>query len=94
LITYSTIWYYCSRLLVPNFVRNRINLMIAPTMISPQGSAERSRLLMTDEMRRRALQRLYERRSAVDHLIQSLEEYRRAGDQTRESECILLSAAR
>jgi len=94
LINYSTIWYSCSRLLVIDFVRNRTNLMIAPTMILPQGSAERSRLLVTNEMRRRALQRLYERRSAVDHLIQSLEEYRRSADQTRESECILLSAAR
>ena len=38
-------------------------------------SSERSRLLAVDLMRRRALERLYERRAVVETLIQSLEEY-------------------
>lgn len=32
----------------------------------------------TDAMRRRALERLYERKAAVDHLIESLEYYQRS----------------
>jgi hypothetical protein len=43
-------------------------------------SSERSRLLTVDTMRRRALARLYERRTAVDDLIQSLEDYQRTHD--------------
>jgi len=44
--------------------------------LPPSTSSERSRLLAVDLMRRRALERLYERRTVVDTLIQSLEEYR------------------
>jgi hypothetical protein len=56
-------------------------------------SAERSRLLSTDHIRRRALERLYERRAAVDDLIRSLEEYQRtkAG---RRAPCVEISAVR
>jgi hypothetical protein len=34
---------------------------------------------LQDEHRRRALQRLYERRQAVEHLIRSLERYQLSG---------------
>jgi hypothetical protein len=44
--------------------------------LPPSTSSERSRLLAVDLMRRRALERLYERRAVVETLIQSLEEYR------------------
>ena len=54
-------------------------------------SAERSRLLSTDHIRRRALERLYERRAAVDDLIRSLEEYQRAKGRRR-APCIEFSA--
>lgn len=40
-------------------------------------SSERSRLLDVDMMRRRALDRLYERHAAIESLIQSLEDYQR-----------------
>ena len=43
----------------------------------------------TDEIRRRALKRLYTRRAAVDELIRSLELYQRAAIK---AECIPLSA--
>jgi len=38
-------------------------------------SAEWSRLLAADEVRERALERLYARRAALEDLIQSLERY-------------------
>ena len=56
-------------------------------------SAERSRLLSTDHIRQRALERLYERRAAVDDLIRSLEEYQRVKGRRR-AQCIEFSAAR
>jgi hypothetical protein len=40
-------------------------------------SAERSRILAVDAMRRRALERLYERRATLENLIDSLEDYQR-----------------
>jgi hypothetical protein len=40
-------------------------------------SSERNRILAVDLMRRRALDRLYERRAAVETLIQSLEDYQK-----------------
>jgi hypothetical protein len=43
--------------------------------LPPADSAERSRLLAVDMIRKRALERLYARRSAVDDLIRSLENY-------------------
>jgi hypothetical protein len=44
-----------------------------------------------DQYRREALQRLYERREAVDDLIRSLEQYRNMCPPHR-AECVALSA--
>jgi hypothetical protein len=44
------------------------------TLVAPC-SAERSRALSADAIRTRALERLYERRDAVEDLIRSLEGY-------------------
>ena len=53
--------------------RKKLTLM---TITLPQSnSPERSRLLAVDVVRRRALDRLYERRAAIETLISSLEEY-------------------
>jgi len=51
---------------------------MSPIPLPAADASERSRLLSVDVIRRRALQRLYERRTAVDTLIQSLEDYQRA----------------
>ncbi len=51
---------------------------MTPIPLPAADASERSRLLVVDVIRRRALQRLYERRNAVDLLIQSLEDYQRA----------------
>jgi hypothetical protein len=56
-------------------------------------SSERSRLLNVDSIRRRALERLYERRAAVDGLISSLEEYEKS-KAIRRAACIEFSAER
>jgi hypothetical protein len=53
-----------------------------PIPLPAADASERSRLLAVDVIRRRALQRLYERRSAVDNLIQSLEDYQRSNQST------------
>lgn len=45
----------------------------------------------SDDIRRRALERLYERKAAVDDLIRSLEGYQRA---KRKPQCIPFSAER
>jgi hypothetical protein len=59
--------------------------------LSRPDSAERSRLLAADEMRKRA--RLYARRAAVEYLIQSLERYQRSQD-TSMAECLGFSTER
>jgi hypothetical protein len=41
-------------------------------------SVERNRLISSDVVRNRALQRLYRRRTAVEDLIRSLEDYQRS----------------
>jgi hypothetical protein len=56
-------------------------------------SSERSRLLNVDSIRRRALERLYERRAAVDGLISSLEKYQKASA-IRRAACIEFNAER
>jgi hypothetical protein len=67
--------------------------MMPITLPSPS-SAERNRLLTVHVMRTQALDRLYERRAAVDNLIESLEDYMRC-KQSRSAECVdFLSAAR
>ena len=55
-------------------------------------SPERSRLLSAYAIRRRALERLYERRDSVDALIQSLERYR-ASSGARPAPCIEFNVA-
>lgn len=56
--------------------------MMPLTLPSP-ASAERSRLLPVDVLRRQALARLYERRDTVENLIRSLEDYQRTQDGTK-----------
>jgi hypothetical protein len=56
-------------------------------------SAERVRVSPADAMRRRALERLYERRDAVEDLIRSLEGYEQS-HKARAAACIDISAAR
>ena len=53
--------------------------MLLPIVMPPPETDERSRLLAVYEMRLRALERLYERRSAVQELIRTLEDYQRIG---------------
>jgi len=66
---------------------------MTPTPLPSPTSAERSRLLAVDLIRRRALDRLYERRATVESLIRSLEDYERCRHPQR-AECIEFSAER
>jgi hypothetical protein len=66
---------------------------MTPIPLPAADASERSRLLVVDVIRRRALQRLYERRNAVDILIQSLEDYQRARE-SGSGRSISFSAAR
>jgi hypothetical protein len=59
--------------------------------LPPVFSAEPNRLLAADSIRRRALERLYERRETVRTLIAALEDYQRSRD-TRLAQCIALTA--
>jgi len=53
--------------------------MMPATIILPHASTEeRSRRLSIDLIRTRALDRLYERREAVQNLISALEDYQRS----------------
>jgi len=52
---------------------------------------QRSPSRATDDIRRRALERLYERRATVDELICTLERYQQ---QRRQAVCIDISAGR
>ena len=70
-------------------MKHLMTLTALPTSSSP----ERSRLLALNLIRERTLERLYERRAAVDDLIRSLEEYQRANE-PRKAECAELSAER
>lgn len=64
-----------------------------PIALPCPSSAERNRLLSVDMIRRRALERLYERRDTVEDLIRSLEDYQRC-QETRRAPCIEFNAAR
>lgn len=64
-----------------------------PIALPRPSSAERNRLLSVDELRLRALERLYQRREAVDALIASLEEYQKSTG-PRRAECVEFSSAR
>ena len=64
-----------------------------PLTLPSHVSAERSRLMPVDVLRRQALARLYERRETVDNLIRSLEDYQRA-KVTTQAVCLDISARR
>lgn len=51
--------------------------MLSHTLTAPTTRYQRHMNASSDNIRRRALTRLYQRRSAVDHLIASLERYQR-----------------
>ena len=57
----------------------------------PVSAQQRYRLSSTGSLRRRALERLYERRSAVDELIESLERYQSA-QASRRANCIEITS--
>jgi len=61
-------------------------------ILPPPSSPERSRLLSVDLIRRRALERLYRRRFAVEELIHSLEKYQLARENVP-GECVSLRPA-
>ena len=54
-----------------------INLMTLTNVLPIPATSPRARKTASDAMRQRALERLYERKAAVDHLIESLECYQR-----------------
>lgn len=64
-----------------------------PITLPAPSSAERIRLLSVDVIRRRALERLYERRDAVQDLIRSLEGYAQC-HKACAAECVELSVVR
>lgn len=64
-----------------------------PLMLPSPASAERSRLMPVEVLRRQALDRLYERRETVDNLIRSLENYQRKQTQPRPA-CVEISSRR
>jgi len=66
--------------------------MTTPIALPPISSAERAQIAAVHGIRTRALERLYERRAAVDNLIRSLEDY--ASNSVRRRECLEFSAAR
>lgn len=66
--------------------------MIEIALPSPT-SADRNRLANLQAIRRRALDRLYQRREAVDDLIQSLEVYLKSKE-SRRAQCIEFVSAR
>jgi hypothetical protein len=68
--------------------------MAAGTMVLPHASTEeRSRLLSMDLIRSRALDRLYQRRAAVENLISALEDYQKSRE-ARMAQCISFSSVR
>jgi hypothetical protein len=71
----------------------RKNLLMMPILLPVAHASERSRLLAVSVIRRRALERLYERRKAVESLIQSLEDYQRVRE-ARVASPVYLNASR
>jgi len=55
--------------------------MTIPIVPAASSSAGRCQRLSMDALRHRALDRLYQRRSAVENLIAALEQYQRARDE-------------
>jgi len=66
---------------------------MTPLTLPSPSSAERSRLMPVEMLRRQALERLYERRETVDNLIRSLEDYQRA-QTSSERACVVITARR
>ena len=67
--------------------------MIATQAVLIQSTSERNRLTGSDAIRRRALERLYERRATVDDLIDSLERYQQERQRAL-APCIDISVGR
>lgn len=68
-------------------------MMPSTIPLPPHSSAERNQLIAVEVIRRRALSRLYERREAVNELIQALEEYQNTRN-TRLGQCVTLNVGR
>lgn len=64
-----------------------------PLALPSPTSAERSRAVSENSLRRQALERLYRRRKTVESLIRSLEDYQVAKTDNR-AVCVDISAAR
>ena len=64
-----------------------------PITLLVSSSAERTRVASGDAIRKRALERLYERRDVVEDLIRSLEGYEQC-HKACAAKCIDVSAAR
>lgn len=64
-----------------------------PLVLPPPTSAERSRAVSENSLRRQALERLYRRRETVESLIRSLEHYQEAKTGNG-AVCVDISAAR
>jgi hypothetical protein len=67
---------------------------MTPLTLPSPASAERSRLMPVDLLRRQALERLYMRRETVDNLIRSLENYQRTKTAAPPPVCIEITARR
>ena len=67
--------------------------MATTITLPPTSSTERNQLLAVDTVRRRALERLYERREAVQNLISALETYQQSR-QARLAQCLTFSSHR
>jgi len=65
---------------------------MVPIALTSRSTAERSRSLASDHVRQRALQRLYEKKAAVEELIWSLEQYQNT-QQKHRAECVEINAA-
>jgi hypothetical protein len=65
----------------------------APIVLPLTSSEERSRLLSMDLIRSRALDRLHQRRAAVENLISALEDYRKSRE-ARLAHCTGISSRR
>ena len=66
---------------------------MAPLIDLPELTHQRYRTASADRIRRRALERLYARRIAVDKLIDSLESYQ-VSQATQRINCVSISAAK
>jgi hypothetical protein len=65
---------------------------MTPLALPSPTSAERSRAVSVNILRRQALERLYRRREAVENLIRSLEDYQDSA--ARRAACLEITGAR